>query len=204
MRGNSSPTRSRPSKVRRPIRRGRVGGFTLLELMVVVVIIGLLAAAMVLSVGITGKDQPLEKESDRAAALVRYAREKAEVETREFGLYLGEHEYEFLTYDPRKGLWRSVDEDESLRLRELPAGLKLSLVVEGRSVVLKSPDPRQTEKQREEEAKTRVPHVIIYSNGDLTPFELTLEREDPVRSVTIASTDEGKIEASALVEGRRT
>jgi general secretion pathway protein H len=173
--------------------------------MVVVLIIGLLAAAMVLSVGVTGQDQPLEKESDRAAALVRYAREKAEIETREFGLYLGEHEYEFLIFDPRKQIWRSVDEDDSLRQRELPAGLKLSLVVEGRQVVLKSPDPRKTEKQLEEEAKTRVPHVIIYSNGDLTPFELTLERDDPVRSVvTIASTDEGKIEAGKIVEGQRT
>jgi general secretion pathway protein H len=189
---------------RRPVRRGRAGGFTLLELMVVVLIIGLLAAAMVLSVGITGQDQALEKESERAFALVRYAREKAEIETREFGLYLGEHEYEFLTFDPRRQIWRSVDEDESLRLRELPAGLKLSLVVEGRQVVLKSPDPRKTEKQREEEARTRVPHIIIYSNGDLTPFELTLEREEPLRSVTIASTDEGRIEAGELVEGRRT
>lgn len=189
---------------RRPIRCGREGGFTLLELMVVVLIIGLLAAAMVLSVGVTGQDQPLEKESERATALVRYVREKAEVETREFGLYLGEHEYEFLTFDPRKGLWRSVDEDEALRLRQLPEGLKLRLVVEGREVVLRSPDPRKTEKQLEEEAKTRVPHVILYSNGDLTPFELTLEREEPVRSVTIASTDEGKIEAGKLIEGRRT
>jgi general secretion pathway protein H len=203
MRGNS-PTGTCHSNGRRPIRRRRAGGFTLLELMVVVLIIGLLAAAMVLSVSITGQDQPLEKESDRAAALVRYVREKAEVETREFGLYLGVHEYEFLTFDPRKQIWRSVDEDEALRLRELPAGLKLTLVVEGREVVLKSPDPRQTEEQRKEEAKTRVPHVIIYSNGDLTPFELTLERDDPVRSVTIASTDEGKIEARQLVEGRRT
>lgn len=179
-------------------------GFTLIELMVVVLIIGLMAAAITLSVGVTGRDTPLEKESDRAFALVRYAREKAEIETREFGLYLGEHEYEFLTYDPRKNLWRTVDEDESLRLRELPEGLKMRLVVEGREVVLKSPDPRKTAEQLEEERKTRVPHVIIYSNGDLTPFELTLERDDPLRSVTIASTDEGKIEAGELIEGRRT
>jgi general secretion pathway protein H len=188
----------------RPSIRLASGGFTLIELMVVVLIIGLLAAAMVLSVGIVGRDQALEKESERAFALIKYAREKAEVQTREFGLYLGEHDYEFLTFDPRKNIWRPVDEDDSMRLRELPDGLRLRLVVEGRAVVLRDPDPRKTEEQLKKESLERVPHVIIFSNGDLTPFSLTLEREDPARSVTIASNEEGKIEAADLVEGKKT
>jgi type II secretory pathway pseudopilin PulG len=104
--------------------------------MVVVVIIGIMAAGIVISVGITGRDSVLEKESDRAFALIKYAREKAELQTREFGLYCGDHDYQFLTFDPRKNIWRPVDEDDSLRLRNLPEGLKLRLVVEGREVVL--------------------------------------------------------------------
>jgi general secretion pathway protein H len=179
-------------------------GFTLIELMVVVVIVGLLAAATIVSISITGRDTDLEKESERAFQLVKYAREKAELQTREFGLYCGPTNYEFLTFDPRKGYWRSVEEDESLRLRELPDGLQLRLVVEGREIVLKAPDPakKQTEAQREQELKTRVPHIIIYSNGDLTPFKLIVLREDPQRSVTIASTDDGKIESADIVEGK--
>jgi len=171
--------------------------------MVVVLIIGLLAAGMVLSVGITGRDAALEKESQRAFALIKYAREKAELQTREFGLYCGEHDYQFLTYDPRKGIWREVEEDDSLRLRELPDGLKLRLVVEGREVVLRTADTaKKTEEQLKKDEQARVPHLIIFSNGDLTPFRLTLERDDPARSVTIASNDEGAIEAGDLIEGR--
>src|SRR5262249_32051732 len=102
----------------------RAHGFTLIELMVVVVIIGLIAATVVLSVGVTGRDTELEKESDRVFSLFNYAREKAEVQTHEFGFFCNDSTYEFLTFDPRKQIWRSVDEDDSLRRRELPEGLR--------------------------------------------------------------------------------
>jgi len=173
--------------------------------MVVVLIIGMLAAAVVLSVGITGRDRELETEGDRAFSLINYAREKAELQTREFGLFLREGEYEFLTYDPRRSVWRTVDEDDALRARKLPEGLKLRLVVEGREVVLRRPEPetRKTEEEKEREDRDRIPHVMIFSNGDLTPFELTVERDDVERSITMASNEDGQIEAQPMQEGRR-
>jgi general secretion pathway protein H len=191
-------------------RRRRAGerGFTLIELMVVVLIIGLMAAGLVLSVSVTGRDNQLEKESERAFQLIKYAREKAELQTREFGLYLGDHDYQFLTFDPRKGLWRPVDEDDALRARQLPEGLKFRLIVEGREVVLKAPEDKdkskKTKEQLEKEALAFQPHIMIFSNGDLTSFQLTLERDDPVRSMTIASNDKGGIDAGKLIEGNRT
>jgi type II secretion system protein H len=176
--------------------------------MVVVLIIGLMAAGIVLSVGVTGRDTELERESERAFQLIKYAREKAELQTREYGLYCGEHEYQFVTFDPRKQIWRPVDEDDALRARELPEGLNLSLVVEGRRVVLKTPDEKAKAKKSKEEEEKELrafqPHVMIFSNGDLTSFSLTLERQDPVRSVTISSTDQGTVEAGKLIEGTRT
>ena len=176
-------------------------------MMVVVVIIGLMAAGIVMSIGVTGRDSELEKESERAFALIKYAREKAELQTREFGLYCGDHDYQFVTFDPRKQIWRPVDEDDALRARKLPDGLKLRLIVEGREVVLKAPDEKKAKKSKEElekELRAFQPHIMIFSNGDLTSFQLSVERDDPVRSVTIASTDKGGIEAGKLIEGKRT
>ncbi len=80
-----------------------------------VLIIGLMAAGIVLSVGVTGRDTELEQESERAFQLIKYAREKAELQTREYGLYCGDHDYQFVTFDPRKQIWRPVDEDDALR-----------------------------------------------------------------------------------------
>jgi general secretion pathway protein H len=191
------------------VRGTRERGFTLIELMVVVLIIGLMAAGIVLSVGVTGRDTELEKESERAFQLIKYVREKAELQTREYGLYCGDHDYQFVTFDPRKQIWRPVDEDDALRARQLPEGLKLRLIVEGREIVLKAPDDKEKQKKKskeelEKELRAFQPHVMLFSNGDMTSFALTVWREEPVRSVTIASTDKGAVEAGKLIEGNRT
>jgi general secretion pathway protein H len=184
----------------------RSGGFTLIELMVVVLIIGLVAATVVLSVGVTGRDTELEREGERAFALLNYVREKAQVQTREFGLFCNDSMYEFVTFDPRRSVWRSVDEDDALRQRTLPEGLKLRLVIEGREVVLKRAEDQAREdalKDKDKKERDRIPHIMLFSNGDLTPFALTLERADAGRSITMASNDQGTIEEQPLKEAPR-
>ena len=63
--------------------QSRSRGFTLIEIMIVVVIIGVISAGVLLSVNLTGRDRDLEKESDRLLTLVNYAREQAEMQTRD-------------------------------------------------------------------------------------------------------------------------
>ena len=98
---------------------------------------------VILSVNLTGRDRDLEKESDRFLALFNYAREQAELQTREYGVLFDDSGYEFLTYDNRRQQWRSISEDDALGARKLPDGLDLRLTVEARPVVLKRPGRRQ-------------------------------------------------------------
>jgi hypothetical protein len=44
------------------------------------------------------------------------------------------------------------------------------------------------------------PQVMLYSNGDLSSFKLTLERTGTGRSAAISSTNAGKVESGAIVE----
>jgi type II secretion system protein H len=214
------------------------GGFTLIEILIVVLIIGILSAAVLLSVNLTGRDRDLEKESDRLLSLVNYAREQAELQTREYGVIFHDDGYQFVAYDTRRGLWREVYEDESLRLRKLPDGLDFKLIVDARPVVLTPTSaikPTQKKPQSQpktlkdinslkdaaslkdatttghklgedmapdalEEAKKIAPQVTIFSNGDLSSFEVTLEREGGVRSVTLAIDEKGQVIAKPMVE----
>jgi hypothetical protein len=52
------------------------------------------------------------------------------------------------------------------------------------------------------EAKKIKPQITIYANGDLSSFEITLEREGGVRSVTLAQDQKGIVIAKPMVETR--
>jgi type II secretion system protein H len=226
--------------------QSRSAGFTLIEILVVVLIIGIVSAGVLLSVNLTGRDHELEKESDRLLTLVNYAREQAELQTREYGIIFHDDGYQFLAYDARRGIWREVYEDDILRQRKLPDGLDFKLVVETRPVVLTptgeqkksktdSKAPPKTLKDLEslpqtsdlkdalahlkdattaghsledkmssdlDDSKAVVPQVMIFSSGDLTSFEVTLERDAGVRSVTLSQDDKGQVVAKPMVENK--
>ena len=188
----TSATESAGPQVRPGRAQCAAAGFTLLEVLVVVVIIGVVAAGLLLSVSLTGRDRDLEKESDRLFALFNYAREQAELQTREYGVLFADDGYEFVTYDARRDAWRTVFEDDALIARKLPDGLGVKLTVEARPVVL----------TRTADATDKKPQVMIFSNGDLTSFTATLERDNGLRSVTLAQDDKGEIVEQPMVEQR--
>jgi general secretion pathway protein H len=184
----TSATRRPPPRARAP-----VAGFTLVEILVVVAIVGILCAAIMLSLNTSGRDQELEKESDRLVALFSYAREQAELQTREFGVMFADDGYEFLTYDNRRAEWRGVFEDDALAARKLPFGLTVALSVESRPVTF----------SRTKDSKDKTPQVMIYSNGDLTSFAATLQRDAGLRSITLTQDEKGVVIEKPMLEVKR-
>lgn len=153
---------------KRPLRAPHFAarGFTLVEILVVMVIIGVIVAGALLSLGVLGRDRGIDTERDRLEALLSVVRDDAAMQGREFGLRLFVGGYEFVSYDPRAERWLAVSDDRTLRRREWPGGIEVALRVEGRPVVLPKPD-----------AEDRAPQVMLYSNGEVGAFELSVVRE---------------------------
>lgn len=173
-------------------------GFTLIELLVVCVIIGIIVAGAVLSISVLGKDNGLETERDRLVALMNYARDQASLQTRELGLYCTQDGYRFLAFDPRTNLWTDIKDDEALRARALPEGLTIRLAVESHDIVLTTAD--KADKLPKTDPQNYKPHIMIFSNGDLTSFELTLERAGTDHSATLEPDGAGHVVVHAPPE----
>jgi general secretion pathway protein H len=196
LRGSNPLAAQRIAPARRAAGGSRLRGFTLIEMLVVVVIIGILATSLVLSLGDTGRDRAMEQERDRLSALIAYAREQGDLQTLEFGLRLTPNGYRFVVFDTRNNVWVPDDLDDSLRARTLPDGLSFSLVLEGRPVVLDPADTRQLGAGSADVS----PQILLFSNGDLNSFELSIRRAAANRSVTLRSTESGKVQVGDILE----
>ena len=148
--------------------------------MIVVFIIGLITAAAVITFGGERRDTELDREAERLEALFDYAREQAELQTRDYGFRVNDVGYSFVVFDVLQNQWRAADEDDSLRQREFPEGLEPQVVVDGRRIVLD---------RKDKDIDDFKPQVMIFANGDLTSFEISLRREGGGASARIY-TDE--------------
>ncbi|HUG73080.1 MAG TPA: type II secretion system minor pseudopilin GspH [Steroidobacteraceae bacterium] len=171
----------------------RQRGFTLIEILVAVLIIGIMIVGVTLATGVAVGDRQLDTERDRIMALADHLRDQAALQAREYGLRCFEGGYQFLAFDSRQGLWL-YEGDDLLRERTLPEGITLRLWIEGRAVVLP---------EAEVEADELAPQIMLYSSGDLNLFELELRREGGggVRIAPAVGSD--RIEATVLEAERR-
>ncbi len=138
----------------------RIGGFTLIEMLVVVVVVGVLAGMVVLGFVGADKEQELKTEARRMALLIELARDEALQRNEEWGVFVEDDPYGFAIYDDARGRW-TAHEGGRFRERQID---NMTLQIKADKLVI----PGQVEGQS-------IPQIIIFSSGEQTPFEIVLE-----------------------------
>jgi len=144
------------------LRTGR--GFTLLELLVVVVIIGILTSLMALSM--TPDNRSTQMESRRFYEVLQAAREQAVLFNQDLGVELRGNTYRVLNWQAQQ--WWSLDADIFSEYA-LPDNLAQTLWLNGLAY-----------KDFQDDSDKAQPQILLYATGETTPFEWTLN--DPAEN----------------------
>ena len=149
---------------------GRPGaGFSLLELLLVLVVVGLIAALAGLTVSSGSRPYTIDAALRHFADIAAYALDEAQLSGTDMGLLLWQqpgrvgpvYSYQWLQ---RAGAdWQPAPLDEDARgRRELPAGLVVSLEVEQQPVAPALPPSAA-------DLDALLPQALFYSSGETTP-----------------------------------
>lgn len=171
--------------MRRRARRGqyvpdvRAGGYSLIEVLVVVVILAVVVSAVILSMG-GNASRGLEAQATRLQALLRLGCEQSELTGRDLGIFVSRRHLEFAWRGPDR--WYPLTEAprEALRRRELDAGIEWTLERDGERLVLQDDAPVD-------------PQLLCLSSGELSPFHLRLSRNDVPERWLLEGRPDGQV-----------
>lgn len=171
--------RFRISLATKPYPLAPANGFTLIEILVVLVIIGVLALAVTIGVASAGGERQLTREAERFQALVAYACTRAELSGREIGIRVDARGYAFTML----GLdgWAAEEQQGELRPRAWVRGLGVELLRDGSEL-------------RFSGDAAALPQIICFSSGELSPFVLRLVLGDVTARYELKGRGDGRIE----------
>jgi len=181
-------------------------GFSLLELIIVLVIIGIMVASVVISITDTRRDK-LHFEARRLAGRLALARDEAILTNQEMGLEIERDQYRFLFLGEERWETSAPEEDKQLTEQKLPEGMELQLRVDGLFSEFDQKSNfnklfRDTEEfeetnvnaEEDEAALALRPQIYLMSSGEVNPFTLVIGFDDdnPVY-YQLEATFDGKV-----------
>ena len=164
-------------------------GFTLLEILVVMIIIALMSGAAMVAIG-ASKNRALEEEAKRLTALLRMGSEEAVLRSTDYAMALARDGYQFYEWSFKENNYVPVDAvDGVFRPRTLPKDMILGGEINGTPIVF--PEKKDEKKAAQQAAKTPdeeekdkkkspledKPVIFFFSSGERMPFALEIHQD---------------------------
>lgn len=174
-------------------------GFTLVEILLVVVIIGVMAGLATLAVGSKAPRQ-LQQEAERLHQRLRLAQDEALFNQKNLGVLLSDSGYRLLQYDEKDDRWLPLQTDLNSSggvLRdggryEFTIPVVVSLALTGAPLQLSRKDASQldlSDRFNSDNNESLQPELVLLANGEMSPFTLTLQRQQDERSRQVLHSD---------------
>ncbi len=174
-------------------------GFTLIEILVVVVILSILSGFALLSINFDNRSKKIQEQAVQIGALMQLASDEATYLQKELGIRFGPESFSFYQLHQvkadketksnsddakksKKRSWHPLTDDKRLRRRRLPDDIDVGLEISGVDVLVDDPS-------EEDVIALKVkPQILILSNGEIIPdFKITLTDLQTDHTYTIAS-----------------
>ena len=174
-------------------RRLRARGFTFLELMLVMLIIGVIASLAMPSLPSRDDARVLERSTRTLLAILQLQEEEALLTGGVRGIRFldnidaepARYHYQWLVWSSFTELWQAADGKVAQLDGALRGAGDLRLQVEGRDVKL------ALNAERNDPGALLTPQIVLYPSGEVTDFELTLSSEAGGEEITITGGYEG-------------
>lgn len=169
-------------------RKAQNQGFTLVEIMVVLVLVGLMVSLVQFSFQSDSLEKDLKQQSLRFKGLFTIAAEYSMLNNLELGVMIEPQQYQFLGFDGEK--WQLIEEHEALNTVSLPRHIEMTLDLEGLPIdenalfdaqtFVEEDDSLFNDKDFKDETKSKklIPQIFILSGGDISPFRVTFEEAE--------------------------
>ncbi|MFT5558041.1 MAG: general secretion pathway protein H [Sphingobacteriales bacterium] len=191
------------------LKNSQQPGFTLLEVMLVVLLIGLASLTVVMTFPNTlSSENNASWQAQRFATLLQLAEDEALISGNELGLVIEKNSYQFAIYDYSKQRWLATRVGEIEGKVELPELLSLEYSLSDSAwgeINNSDQDSFIEESERvdiegDNKLKTLNPLIYVMSSGEVSPFSLVFSKADTdpeKQSTTVSVSMNGAI---SLVE----